>query len=53
LAPDIQEAIQFLTGVQRGPDPITERDLRPIAAELHWQRQRALWSRLRRRVYAE
>jgi hypothetical protein len=53
LAPDIQQAILFLPGVDRGPDPITERDLRPIAAELHWQRQRALWSRLRRRVFAD
>lgn len=53
LAPDIQQALLFLPGVDRGPDPITERDLRPIAAELHWQRQRALWTRLRRRVFAD
>ena len=46
LAPDIQEAILFLPPVQRGPDPITERDLRPIAAEPCWSRQRAMWAAL-------
>ena len=44
LAPDIQESLLFLPAVQGGPDPITERDLRPIAAEPNWARQRALWS---------
>ncbi len=43
LAPDIQEAILFLPPVHQGSDTIIERDLRPIAAELNWTRQRRLW----------
>ncbi len=46
LAPDIQEAILFLPPVHQGPDTIIERDLRPIAAELNWTRQRMLWAAL-------
>jgi hypothetical protein len=44
LAPDIQEAILFLPRITRGRDPITERDLRPIAAEVNWTRQRYKWA---------
>lgn len=43
LAPDIQEAILFLPRVAEGRDPISERDLRPITAEVDWDRQRGLW----------
>jgi hypothetical protein len=43
LAPDIQEAILHLPRVTSGKDPITERHLRPIAAEPDWRRQRRLW----------
>ena len=46
LAPDIQEAVLFLPPLQQGPDPITERDLRPIVAETNWACQRKLWDRL-------
>lgn len=46
LAPDIQEAILHLPRVRSGKDPITERDLRPIAAEPDWRRQRRLWASL-------
>ncbi len=49
LAPDIQEAILFLPAIQRGPDPIKERDLRPIATEPDWQKQRRMWRQLQRR----
>ncbi len=49
LAPEIQEAILFLPLIQRGPDPIKERDLRPIAAEPDWQKQRRMWRQLLRR----
>ena len=35
LAPDIQEAVLFIAPVLKGRDPVTERDLRPIAAELN------------------
>ncbi len=46
LAPDIQEAILFLPPVHNRPDTIIERDLRPIAAEPDWNRQRTLWAAL-------
>jgi hypothetical protein len=49
LAPDIQEEILFLPVVTEGRDPLTERDLRPIAAEVRWERQRAAWERVRPR----
>jgi len=46
LAPDIQEAILFLPRVERGKDPVTERDLRALVAEVDWGRQREAWERL-------
>ena len=46
LAPDIQEAILFLPAVERGKDPITERDLRPIVAIADWKKQRRMWREL-------
>ncbi len=46
LSPDIQEALLFLPAVGKGPDPITERDLRPIAAEPDWKRQRRMWEKV-------
>jgi len=49
LAPDIQEALLFLPRTQKGRDPITERDLRPIAAESDWGLKREAWGRLRQR----
>ena len=45
LAPDIQEKILDLPTVAKGRDPITERDLRPIAALPSWTRQRSAWKR--------
>lgn len=45
LAPDIQEAILNLPRVERGHDPLTERDLRPIAAIVDWRKQRVEWKR--------
>lgn len=45
LAPDIQEEILDLEPVPKGRDPVTERDLRPIAAMTSWARQRAAWER--------
>ncbi len=47
LAPDIQEEILFLPRVTRGRDPIIERDLRRIASELEWKKQRMQWEKLR------
>ena len=46
LAPDIQEAILFLPPVENGRDPITERDLRSIAAIPDWRKQRRPWNSL-------
>lgn len=43
LTPDIQETLLFLPRTRKGRDPITEHDLRPIAAELDWERQRDAW----------
>ena len=46
LAPDIQEALLFLPRTLRGRDPISERDVRPIALVSHWRRQRAILAQL-------
>jgi len=46
LAPDIQEEVLFLPLTAKGRDSIRERDLRPIAAVPHWNRQRKLWANL-------
>ncbi len=46
LAPDIQETILQLPRITSGKAPITERDLRPIAAEPAWSQQRRLWADL-------
>ena len=43
LAPSIQEEILHLPRVTEGKDPIHERMLRPIAAEVDWARQREMW----------
>ncbi len=43
LAPDIQQEILALPRVEAGRDPITERELRPIAAIPDWRKQRAAW----------
>jgi hypothetical protein len=43
LAPDIQETILFLPRTIKGDDPIHEKMLRPITAEVSWQRQRRVW----------
>jgi len=46
LAPDIQEALLFLSPIEAGRDPIKEWQVRPIAAETRWQSQRCLWRKL-------
>ena len=45
LAPDIQEAILTLGPTEKGRDPVTEKQLRPVAALLDWREQRRLWAR--------
>lgn len=47
LAPDIQEDLLFLPRVAAGRPPINEKRLRPIAAEIEWSKQRAMWRRIR------
>ena len=47
LAPDIQEEVLFLPPTERGRDPISERDCRPIAAEWNWRKQRRMWRQRR------
>ncbi len=49
LAPDIQEALLLLPPVEKGRDPITERELRPIAAVPDWKKQRRMWRKVARR----
>jgi len=47
LAPDIQEEILYLPEVFEGRDPVTERDVRAIAAAIPWSAQRSMWKTLR------
>lgn len=47
LAPDIQEKILFLSPLERGRCSVSERQLRPIAAEVDWGRQRRMRAVLR------
>ena len=46
LAPDIQEAILFLPRTIKGRSPVTERDLRQVAAQPDWNEQRRSWKSL-------
>ena len=48
LAPDIQEDILFLPNTTKGRDPILEKDMRPVAAVPHWNRQRKMWAQMRK-----
>ena len=46
LAPDLQEQLLSLPGTAGGRDAVFERDLRPIAKVVSWERQRKMWQRL-------
>ncbi len=46
LAPEIQEAILGLPSITKGRDPVTERQLRPIAAEPDWNKQLSMWRQI-------
>ena len=48
LASDIQEEIIFLPRVTEGRDPIAERNLRRVTAEIDWGGQRKIWEELKR-----
>ena len=47
LAPDIQEDLLFLPLTTAGRDPISERLVRPIAAQPDWRLQREMWKNLK------
>jgi site-specific DNA recombinase len=46
LAPDIQERLLFLPPTPGGRDLVSERDVRSISREPHWDRQRQLLAEL-------
>jgi len=48
LAPDIQAEILFLPRVTSGRDPVGDHDLRPIASEVEWGKQRRMWQKVQR-----
>lgn len=48
LAPDIQELILCWPPVTSGKDPMSERRLRGLVADLDWVRQRDLWLTMRK-----
>ncbi len=47
LAPDIQEELLFLPRVTAGKPTIHEKALRPLTAEIDWDRQREMWATIR------
>jgi hypothetical protein len=46
LALDLQEALLFLPAVDEGRDPVKEWQVRPIAAEPVWTKQRQMWHKM-------
>ncbi len=50
LAPDIQEELLFLPRVTEGRDPIHEKQLRRMCAEVSWKEQRQMWTQLKSRT---
>lgn len=50
LAPDIQESVLAMPRVTSGRDQVSERDLRPIVAQLDWAAQRRMWALLTERA---
>jgi hypothetical protein len=46
LAPDIQEALLYLSPTESGRGVIREWQVRPIAAQPLWSAQRRTWWRL-------
>ena len=48
FAPDIQEAILFLPEFEAGRERLSERDLKPIATEADWRRQKRMWGTMKR-----
>ncbi len=50
LAPDIQEELLFLPSTKTGRERIHEKLLRPITAEMDWQKQRKMWAQLKQQT---
>jgi hypothetical protein len=48
LAPDIQQQVLFLPLVEEGQDAVREWQVRPIAAEAVWRKQRRMWRQVAR-----
>ena len=46
LAPDIQERLLFLPPLAQGREIVSEKSLRRIAGECHWERQRERFEQL-------
>ena len=46
LAPDIQEALLFLPETSGRRESVQERDVRRIAAEVDWAKQRRMWGEI-------
>ncbi len=46
LAPDIQEQILFLPLITAGREPLKEWQIRPVAAQIAWAKQRRMWKTL-------
>ena len=47
LAPDIQVGLLNLPRIEKGRDKITEKSLRPVTAEMIWEKQRELWKEMK------
>ena len=47
LAPDIQEEILFLPPAEPGRAVLTEKQVRRVAAEMDWRKQRRMWDETR------
>jgi hypothetical protein len=48
LAPDIQEQVLNLPAVEKGREPVAEHNLRRVAVEPDWARQREEWAEFTR-----
>jgi hypothetical protein len=49
LAPDLQNELMKLTPAAGRHQPVNEKSLRPIVAEIDWGKQREMWDRLGRK----
>lgn len=47
LAPNVQEEVLFLLHIESGKAALHEKLLRPISAEMDWDKQREMWAQIR------